>query len=217
MTAGRRRPGAAGAARIAAREAPAQGRTTGRKQEILDVARTLLIAEGYSNFSLRRIASEAGVSLRTVQHHFRSKDDLMKAVLWNTVSGYDESPQGERGTSRNVARTTFVRNLQSMLADTHHEETAGFFYQLWSYAYYRREGADVCNAVYEEHVRRIAGMMKPLNPKMSATRRNRRAVIVAALIDGMMVVNGYGRRPLADVAGTEKEVIDTALRLAMED
>jgi hypothetical protein len=140
----------------------------------------------------------------------------MKAVLWNTVSGYDALPQNDRSGSQNGPKLAFIKNLQSMLADTHDEETAGFFYQLWSYAYYRGEGAEVCNAVYEEHVRRLANMMKPLNPGLSTTQRKRRAVVVAALIDGMMVVNGYGRKPLADVAATEKEVIETALRLATD-
>lgn len=204
------------ATRVSAGDGSPGGGISSRKDEILDAARTLLITEGYSNFSLRAIAAQVGVSLRTVQHHFKSKDNLMKAVLWDTVSGYDELPQKSLNGAQNGPRIAFIKNLQSMLADTHDEETAGFFYQLWSYAYYRREGADICNAVYAEHVHRISKMMQPLNPGSSAKKRKQRAVVVAALIDGMMVVNGYGRKPIADAAGIEKEVISTALRLATE-
>lgn len=216
MTAEWRKPGgtAPKATRITAVDSSPDSKPSNRKHEILNAARTILISEGYSNFSLRGVAARAGVSLRTVQHHFNSKDNLMKSVLWDTVSGYDELPENIQDKAKNGPRIAFTRNLQAMLADTHDEETSGFFYQLWSYAYYYSEGADICDAVYEEHVSRIEQMIKPLNPRLSANKRRTRAVVVAALIDGMMIVNGYGRKPLADAAGIEKEVINTALRLA---
>jgi len=55
---------------------------TGRKREsILDAAAESFIQDGYDNASMDRISERAGASKRTVYNHFRSKEDLFRAVL----------------------------------------------------------------------------------------------------------------------------------------
>jgi AcrR family transcriptional regulator len=51
------------------------------KAAILEAARTLFAAQGYSGTSLRSIASAAGVDAALVHHYFGSKDDLFVAAL----------------------------------------------------------------------------------------------------------------------------------------
>ncbi len=51
------------------------------RQTILDVAYVQFRRRGYTRVSLDEMAAAAGVTKRTLYYHFRSKDDLLKAVL----------------------------------------------------------------------------------------------------------------------------------------
>jgi AcrR family transcriptional regulator len=48
---------------------------------ILEVARTILSAEGLERFVLREIAKRAGMQLGNLQYYFATRDDLLEAVI----------------------------------------------------------------------------------------------------------------------------------------
>jgi len=51
------------------------------RSEILGVAARVIGKYGFKGASLRRIASEAGVSYGSIQHHFKTKDVIWKAIV----------------------------------------------------------------------------------------------------------------------------------------
>ena len=51
------------------------------KQKILNTAEQLFAEQGFSETSLRQITAAAGVNLASVNYHFGSKKDLIKAVM----------------------------------------------------------------------------------------------------------------------------------------
>jgi len=54
-------------------------------ERILDAAETLFARQGYSGTSTRQIATEAGISIQTLQYHCGGKKNLYKTVLERTV------------------------------------------------------------------------------------------------------------------------------------
>ncbi len=54
---------------------------TATHARILDAARATLLAEGYANVSTRRVAEAADVPLSQIHYHFKSKQELILAVL----------------------------------------------------------------------------------------------------------------------------------------
>ena len=57
------------------------------KSDILAAAFTLFAAEGENGFSIRKLGATLGVDPMTVLHHFRSKDELLRAVADHAVRG----------------------------------------------------------------------------------------------------------------------------------
>jgi AcrR family transcriptional regulator len=55
--------------------------TKDTKQRILDAAERLFAERGYAGVSLRMIIAEAGVNLASVHYHYRSREELLKAVF----------------------------------------------------------------------------------------------------------------------------------------
>ena len=52
-----------------------------RKTQIIGIAKQLFIKEGYQSVSMRKIASEAGLSPMTLYKSFENKRDLFKVYL----------------------------------------------------------------------------------------------------------------------------------------
>jgi AcrR family transcriptional regulator len=55
------------------------------KSEILETAFNLFASEGEAGFSIRKLGALLGVDPMTVLHHFRSKDELLRAIADHAV------------------------------------------------------------------------------------------------------------------------------------
>ena len=57
------------------------------REEILDAAAELFTTQGFANTSTRSIADAVGIRQSSLYHHFKTKDDILEALLEGTVSG----------------------------------------------------------------------------------------------------------------------------------
>jgi AcrR family transcriptional regulator len=64
-----------------------QSRRPGKtaREEILDAAAELFTSLGYASTSTRRIADAVGIRQASLYHHFATKDDILDALLADTV------------------------------------------------------------------------------------------------------------------------------------
>lgn len=56
-------------------------KTAQRRRQILDAALRVFVARGYRAGSMREVATVAGMSLSNLTHHFKTKEDLLLALL----------------------------------------------------------------------------------------------------------------------------------------
>jgi TetR/AcrR family transcriptional repressor of mexJK operon len=76
---------------------PKAGLMARKRAQIVAAARQAFLDEGYAGSSVNRIASAAGVSIKTLYRHFESKDDLFSAVMQAACRAPpDESEEGGR-------------------------------------------------------------------------------------------------------------------------
>lgn len=54
---------------------------TQRRSQILETVRDLIFTEGFSNFTIREVASRVGISEAAIYRHFVSKEEMMLALL----------------------------------------------------------------------------------------------------------------------------------------
>jgi AcrR family transcriptional regulator len=64
--------------------------TTDRKQDILNAARDLIVNEGLTSFTIRKVADAAGISTGLVLYHFETKERLIEEAWRATVHGLGE-------------------------------------------------------------------------------------------------------------------------------
>lgn len=56
-----------------------------RKNEILDIAEKLFIAKGYDKTTISDILKEANIAKGTLYHYFKSKEEIMDAVIMRII------------------------------------------------------------------------------------------------------------------------------------
>ncbi len=202
----------------ARRARPAQPRRRGiaRIEEILDAARHVLAQEGYAEFSLRRVARQVNIRLSTLQHYFPSRDDLFRAVVERTVAAYDAAYVRQSAEWGKTARSKLAGMVRYLLDDLRHPDTAGFFVEFWARGMRDPGAGRLLQQAYRHHRDRIRIAMAPLNPSMSGRTAELRALLVAALIEGMTIF--IGGQPASDPSldGLEEEVTRWILRMASE-
>ena len=59
-----------------------------RARAILDSAGELFSSQGYAGLSMRAVAARVGVSLSVVQHYYKSKDEMLEALLLYIMDSY---------------------------------------------------------------------------------------------------------------------------------
>ncbi|WP_304413528.1 TetR/AcrR family transcriptional regulator [Nocardia sp. BMG51109] len=78
-----------------------QGHTP--RAEILDAAAELFTTKGYASTSTRGIADAVGIRQASLYHHFSAKDDILDALLDETVTGPLELAARLRGEPTSAA------------------------------------------------------------------------------------------------------------------
>src|SRR5580698_4288191 len=88
--------------RPAPNEIPIRRRDRDRtKMRIIEAAKDLFAAQGYSQAGLREIAAQAGVAVSLLPQHFGSKADLFEAALNDAMGDFTilELPKENWGTA----------------------------------------------------------------------------------------------------------------------
>lgn len=98
-----------------------------KRLAILDAARELFLAQGYSGTSMDQVAAAAAVSKQTVYKHFADKESLFVAVILETVGGIVEPFRAEiealattddlAADLRNLARQYIASVIQPRVLD----------------------------------------------------------------------------------------------------
>ena len=185
-----------------------------RNLEILEATRVLLSEKGYDKLSLRKIAAITGIHLKTLQHYFPTKEILIKSTLEYVISLYDKKVQ-EISTHSSDPEKNFKNYIKYLIEDTKNIQTAGFFYQLWAMSHVDEKTNNIMNKMYLDHTNNIENLIEALNPDMGDHMRKQRAVMISALIEGMMLFVGYGKKRSQKTAHIEKEIVALCTNLAV--
>lgn len=184
-----------------------------RREQILNAASDLLLAQGYAGFSARGVAAQAGMSLSHVQYYFATPADIVAELLDRFIAQYsaEATKLYRAGGGAPVARLT--RALEFLLNDEVYRRDCGvFMLEVAGFATRDRAIAAALARYYEVYLKAIAAIVGDLNPALSAAQRRARARQAVALIEGMAMT-----RPLLgddDGAFAAREAARAIERLA---
>ena len=177
----------------------ATGRRAGNDTaaRILLAARELLMTEGYAQFSMRNVAARAGLHLANVQYYYKTREDLVEALVADTGERYRSSYAELRAKGPTEREARFKAIVEFNLKDIATSETRRYFIQLWALlTEIDGRAGHLMNDLYAIDIQQLSDCIADLVPDTEPAEVRRRASILAAMIEGMVVVRGaHSRNP----------------------
>jgi AcrR family transcriptional regulator len=160
-------------------------------QRIMQAARTVLMNKGYAQFSMRNVAAEAEMRLANVQYYFPTRSDLVRALMQDTQERYEASYRECLLKAPPDRHERFKAFLEFNLCDVANPETRRFITQMWALLdTLEAESGHLLNEFYEMDIAALSERVAEVDRNCPAAEVRRRATLLAAMIEGLVIVRG---------------------------
>jgi AcrR family transcriptional regulator len=189
-----------------------------RVSDIFQAARNVLLQRDYTQFSLRNVAAEAGMHLSNLQYYFPTRDDLVHQLLRDVASRYEDHYERLFRDLPADPAVRFAAIAHYLVEDIHELNTRRFFIQLWALLESSGDGGELLHELYARHIDKLAGYLADMNPATPAFLCRQRATLIAAQIEGMMLLlENAHTEPGAGTPPIEEEMHRQIMRIANGD
>lgn len=191
---------------------------TSTEIRILEAARKIIANKGYSKFSMRSIASGAGIHLKSLQYYFPSKKVMLDAVVSYTIEHYyfEEYLKQFESHAAVTPRQRLDVMLDYLIDDLSNPFTSRFFPELWALATRDKDMTAALDHFYQSHLASLQNLFAEVNPALNRETAALKATVVGMLIEGLVLIMGHGkpahpeRVNLAEFAkGTVLQIIES--------
>jgi AcrR family transcriptional regulator len=164
-----------------------------RRKAIIEAAISLLIEEGYHSFSFRKVAKKVGISVGNLQHHFSTKEELVKSMLDTVITRYLSDFEELEKTSSSPQQQ--LHNiLQHVITDLTTKKTTLFFPELWSLANHSAHVSRSMDDMYERYRAVLKKTISKINPRLSSNQIEKLALFMSASLEGHTIFIGHNKR-----------------------
>ena len=160
-----------------------------RKERILREAVAIIATEGYGGLTMRALARASGIKLGALQYHFRTWEDLLRALATYVGETYRASFEA-RASSEGASD---LRDLVGFVLDDlpgDELQADRLFPQLWAMARVEPVMDELLDEIYAEYVRQLEECL--VEAGSSAPRAE--ALALMSLMEGSTLFVGHGRR-----------------------
>jgi len=174
-----------------------------RKQQILQTAIEIIADEGYASLSMRALARASGMKLGALQYHFRTWDEMLRALVGYIAAEYRRS--FELLTSDDASPG--IREIVTFIAD----DSAGdsllgdrLWPQLWAMMQVELLVANLVDEIYAEYMQILE---KALEDAASLAPRTE-ALCLMSLLEGSTLFMGRGRPWQGEASAVRDTVLE---------
>ncbi len=160
---------------------------------ILKAAHDVLIEEGASAFTIRRIATASGMKVGNVSYHFPRKEMLIKIMLDELLDSYDKLLESEVRRPDISPEDRLRLIIRLCLDDIASERTTRLFTELWALANHNAFVADRVRVFYQRVHDFIGEVVSQLNPALPAEDVRTVALYISASMEGSTPFLGFGK------------------------
>ncbi|ACT60419.1 TetR/AcrR family transcriptional regulator [Hirschia baltica] len=158
---------------------------------ILEAALHTLTEKGYSGFTMRNIAKQAGISLGNITYYYKTKEailhDMMDAVSEAYQGALDKIITDESLTDEDKMQKV----LEQLILDLGEKETTLFFPEIWALSNHDAYVAENMDRIYSRARSLIARLIEKINPNLSKKSCQLLSLFISASIEGMTPFIGY--------------------------
>lgn len=153
-----------------------------RREEIISLARQRLINSGQEAVVLREIADELGSSLGRIQYYFRTRWDLVAAVVAKDISvGIEDARSAGAEGSPDEKLEKFCDVFLARCG----EDSVIMWSGMWFFRHHYEEVQELMEFVYGLFYEALIEIIGEICPEDSKVVLKRKAMMVTSLLDGV--------------------------------
>ena len=160
---------------------------------ILNSAKTILIEQGYSKLSMRKVAVGAQISVGNLQYYYPSKNDLLKDLLDHSIDEFMDEFERLRLGANNDPELHLRSIINFIVLDLGNPTTTTFYPELWALANHDEYADKLMDEVYARVRIPLEDCMKQLNPALSVEQVQKVALFISSSMEGMTMFVGHGK------------------------
>ncbi len=187
---------------------PQKHRREARLQTILDEARLVLSRNGYADFTLRKVAAEAGVPLGTLQHYFPTRELLLTTVITQTIRTFNDRYE-QISLGPDTAEQKLLAIVDLALREIEEPDTRAFFLEVTTVAVHEKFAAEALTESHRNYLGLLTRLVGEINSSLTRAESELRALLIAAQVEGFMM---FGKEATAS-AQRDQEALRRAVKL----
>jgi AcrR family transcriptional regulator len=161
------------------------------REAILRAALNVLVNEGYSAMTMRRVAKECGLKFGNLTYYYRSHEDMVHALLEAVVAGYEvRFDEILRDQVEDPAKQ-LIRYCQFVLEDIQTRETTHLFPEIWALSNHSAFIRNRMEELYRRARAPLLAILQSLRPDLTETARQNLALYISASMEGMTMFVGH--------------------------
>lgn len=172
-----------------------------RKQQILQEAIGIIASEGYGNLTMRALARASGMKLGALQYHFRTWEDMLRALATYVADSYRRSFEALKSDTDGVSLRDIVKFILDDVPGSALQADK-LFPQLWAMARVEPAMETLLDDIYVEYLEKLEKRLVG----MGSTAPRAEALTLMSMIEGSTLFIGCDRR-WADDAGDVREAV----------
>jgi AcrR family transcriptional regulator len=160
-----------------------------RKKQILGEAINIIASEGYGNLTMRALARASGMKLGALQYHFRTWEDMLRALAKSIAATYHQSFEKLKAESDALS----LRDVVQFILDDVPGSTLQadrLFPQLWAMARVEPIMEALLDDIYVEYLDKLEKRLADVG----STTPRAEALALMSLMEGATLFVGQGRR-----------------------
>lgn len=162
-------------------------------EQILNAALSILIEHGYKALTMRRIAAECGMKSGNISYYFKSKNDLVRALLDAIMTSYEEAIAVALNSAGSDPEKRMETLIQLILEDIRSKKTTHVFPELWALSNHDPFVKERLYDLYSRQYGYFQELIKQLNPSISEQDEKLLSAFISAALEGMTVFAGYDK------------------------
>lgn len=181
-------------------------------EQILRAALAILIEQGHSALSLRKIAARCDLKLGNLTYYFPTKQKLIDELLEAVISSYEAAY--DNGV---IPDSTAEEQLQDYIAlvldDIMTKKTTRLFPELWSLSNFDPAVQTRLEEFYQRGRAPLNALIAKLNPDLSTDEREMLGLFMSASMEGQTMFAGFEKPWNAHMPTLKKITFELFLHL----
>lgn len=184
-----------------------------RVLEIVSAGVEVLLEEGFTALTKRRIATRLGISHGNVSYYFPTRESLWQAVIDVEVRRHYRDHYDDLKASANDPEKYFDEYITRWIGEYEDRELRIFFSQFLAFAEVNPMVAELRDEIYERFLNDSLEIVMPLIPGVSRPEAEQRVLKAMALLEGLQPVTAFRPDLLGESGGFRQSLRHTIVAI----